>query len=298
MSEDRRRRVQRLKKLIIFTLIFFLILPLVLCGFLFYKVFSLEKQLDRMEQLLQTKIETQKVEMAKAYTLPAEEPEEEEEEKPAEPDVGRKVYLTFDDGPSANTNAILDVLAQYNVKATFFVTATNADAYGDCYKRIVEEGHSIGIHSYSHIYQEIYSSLENYQADFNRLQEFLKEKTGQDVKICRFPGGSSNTVSRVPMNEIVDWVTEEGFIYYDWNVSGGDADNNYVSAQKIYESTIQGVSEHTNVHVLLHDSGNKTSTVEALPLIIEEVLNMEDTALLPITEVSTPIQHSVITKEY
>lgn len=298
MSEDRRRRVQRLKKLIIFTLIFFLILPLVLCGFLFYKVFSLEKQLDRMEQLLQTRIETQKVEMAKAYTLPAEEQEEEEEEKPAEPDVGRKVYLTFDDGPSANTNAILDILAQYNVKATFFVTATNAEAYGDCYKRIVEEGHSIGIHSYSHRYQEIYSSLENYQADFKLLQEYLKEQTGQDVKICRFPGGSSNTVSRVPMSQIIDWVTAEGFTYYDWNVSGGDADNNHVSTQTIYENTIRGINEHSNVHVLLHDSGNKTSTVEALPLIIEEISNMEDTALLPITEMSMPIQHSVITKEY
>lgn len=112
-------------------------------------------------------------------------------------DGERKVYLTFDDGPSGNTGEILDILAEYDVKATFFVVGKEEEKYQPLYKRIVEEGHTLAMHSYSHKYDEIYQSKESFAADLSKLQEFLYDTTGVWCRYCRFPGGSSNTVSRV-----------------------------------------------------------------------------------------------------
>ena len=107
----------------------------------------------------------------------------------------RRVYLTFDDGPSANTDRILDILAQYGVKATFFVVGK--EGYADQYRRIVEDGHTLAMHSYSHRYNEVYASLDAYKADLTKLHDYLYELTGEDCRFVRFPGGSSNTVRTV-----------------------------------------------------------------------------------------------------
>lgn len=122
-------------------------------------------------------------------------------EAAAQGDGSRKVYLTFDDGPSSNTGRILDILAEYDVKATFFVVGKTEEKYQSLYKRIVEEGHTLAMHSFSHKYNEIYQSRESYVEDLSKLQEFLYETTGVWCRYCRFPGGSSNTVSRVDMHE-------------------------------------------------------------------------------------------------
>ena len=107
----------------------------------------------------------------------------------------KKVYLTFDDGPSKNTTQILDILDEYNIKATFFVVGKTDNYSKDIYRRIVDEGHSLGLHSYSHRYEIIYESLDNFQYDLYKLQEFLYDVTNYKANIYRFPGGSGNEVT-------------------------------------------------------------------------------------------------------
>lgn len=201
----------------------------------------------------------------------------------------RKVYLTFDDGPSENTNKILDILDEYGVKATFFVVGK--EGYTEEYQRIVKEGHSLGMHSFSHKYREIYQSVDAYGEDMNKLHDFLYEVTGEECKIARFPGGSSNTISKVDMQELIAYLTEQGITYYDWNVSSGDASSSFVSASQIENNVLNNVWKYDSVMILMHDSSAKDTTVEALPNIIEKILESENTVLLPISEDTIPIQH-------
>lgn len=201
----------------------------------------------------------------------------------------RRVYLTFDDGPSVYTNEILDILNEYGVKATFFVVGK--DGYTEEYQRIVKEGHALGMHSFSHKYREIYQSQEAYQEDLTRLHEFLYELTGVDSKIVRFPGGSSNKTSKVDMQELISYLAQENMVYYDWNVSSGDASSAYVDAQQIASNVLNNVWKYNSVVVLMHDSSAKHATVQALPIIIEKILASENTVLLPISEDTVPIQH-------
>ena len=210
----------------------------------------------------------------------------------SEEDIGiRKVYLTFDDGPSGNTNRILDILADYDVKATFFVVGKEEEEYQALYKRIVEEGHTLAMHSYSHRYKEIYQSVESYSADLSKLQEFLYDTTGVWCRYCRFPGGSSNTVSRVDMHELIAYLDDQDMSYFDWNISSGDAANTYLSASDIVRNCTVNLRELDEAIILLHDASNKNSTVEALPKLIETIQAMEDTKLVPITDDTERIHH-------
>lgn len=204
---------------------------------------------------------------------------------------GRKVYLTFDDGPSSNTDEILDILAAHDVKATFFVVGKTEEKYQPLYKRIVEEGHTLAMHSYSHKYNEIYQSRESYVEDLTKLQEFLYETTGVWCRYCRFPGGSSNTVSRVDMHELIDYLEEQDMSYYDWNVSSGDASASYISPEAIVKNSTARLTEFNEAMILLHDAADKKSTVQALPELIEKIQAMEDTEIVPITDETEPIHH-------
>ena len=202
-----------------------------------------------------------------------------------------KVYLTFDDGPSSNTDQILDILADYDVKATFFVVGKEEEEYQELYKRIVEEGHTLGMHSYSHKYNEIYQSVESYSADLSKLQEFLYDITGVWCRYCRFPGGSSNTVSRVDMHELIDYLDKQDISYFDWNVSSGDASSAYISPENIIRNCTAKLQEYDESIILMHDAYEKRSTVEALPALIEAILAMEDTKIVPITDDTELIHH-------
>lgn len=201
----------------------------------------------------------------------------------------RRVYLTFDDGPSSNTDRILDILDEYGVKATFFVVGK--ENYTEQYRRIVDEGHTLAMHSYSHVYGEIYSSLDAYKQDLNKLRTFLYELTGIECNIVRFPGGSSNTISKVDMHTLIEYLDSEDMIYFDWNVSSGDASGIYKSANQIAANVLENIDKYNNAVVLMHDAAGKDSTVEALPLIIEKILESEDTVLLPISEETVKVQH-------
>ena len=213
------------------------------------------------------------------------------EDLPEEDDDVRKVYLTFDDGPSSNTGRILDILADYDVKATFFVVGKEDEQYRALYNRIVEEGHTLAMHSYSHKYNEIYRSVESYSADLSKLQEFLYDTTGVWCRYCRFPGGSSNTVSRVDMHELIAYLDDQDMSYFDWNISSGDAVNYYISPADIVRNCTSNLRKYDEAMILMHDAAEKDSTVEALPKLIETIQAMEDTKIVPITDDTERIHH-------
>ena len=319
-SAARRKRVQRLKRLIIFSLMTAILTPTVLCVILFNRLHILEKQIDRLETAVVDMQEEQTAAVQAAGTnfgfsegvvfhlelVQPPEPEEPEETGSAEDEPGvdmqeeepvRKVYLTFDDGPSSNTNKILDILAQYDVKATFFVVGKEGEWAEDAYRRIVEEGHTLGMHSYTHVYKSIYASVEAYAEDLNRLRDYLYEVTGVESRFVRFPGGSSNTVSDISMREFITYLNEEGITYFDWNVSSGDAGGRLLEAEEIVANCINGMGNKDTVVILMHDAAGRPTTVEALPALIERIQEMENTELLPITDDTLPVQHIKSQKE-
>ena len=204
------------------------------------------------------------------------------------------VYLTFDDGPSAETDRILDILKEYNVKATFFVIGKTDENSVKAYQRIVEEGHTLGMHSYSHQYAQVYASQEAFEDDLTSLQDYLFSITGMESTFYRFPGGSSNKVSKIPMSDLIQCLKERNITYFDWNVSSGDASGTQLSSQTIINNVMNGSNGlHKNYVVLFHDSAAKKTTVDALPEIIEQILAMEHTQILPITGDTEPVQHRI-----
>lgn len=311
-SENRRRRrINRIKKIIIGLVIVSIIVPTVLSGMLMVKVVMLEKELKELREA-STKTVTvvnDPIRDSKSTDMvlgDSENPTEKEYfeandvDKMAEDaeivvnddDGLRRVYLTFDDGPSESTDEILDILAEYNVKATFFVLAKDDEESIRRYNRIVDEGHTLAMHSYTHVYNQIYADIESYKQDVTSLQDFLTEVTGIKPVIYRFPGGSSNTVMNVDVYDCIDFLEEQGITYFDWNVSSGDATGNGYPANIIAENVINGAIKHDESVVLLHDASNKKATVAALPTIIESFLEMDDVVLLPLTEDSYPVQHT------
>lgn len=354
-SVDRRKRVNRLKKLIILLLVTLLVIPIIMCVLMFMRVSSLENELREMHtQIEQIAFEQSKYRetLDNHVEQDAAQKAEKNQDKQVSADVGdaevntsenttgsmggedasgnpqpsvdtqtvlaqsdlvakvstadteynpeldeniRKVYLTFDDGPSENTDAILDVLAQYNVKATFFLVGKDGAMAEEAMRRIVDDGHTIGMHTYSHKYSQIYASVEAFAEDFLKLQEHIYNVTGVKSTYFRFPGGSSNEVSDTDITQLIDWVHGQGIEYYDWNASGDDALSLDYDAKTIVENCIRDIKKYNVVIVLLHDAKNKNATVEALPMLIEEIQAMENTVILPITEYTVPIQHT--TKE-
>ena len=202
----------------------------------------------------------------------------------------RYVYLTFDDGPSIYTDEILDILAEYDVKATFFVCGKPDAKYTDMYKRIVDEGHTLGMHSYSHKYSDIYSSVDAFSDDLKKLRHFLYDTTDTLPKFYRFPGGSSNKVTKADIHDLIDVLKDEGITFYDWNVSAGD-DRAGATKDTIYNNIVGNVPKFKHCIVLMHDAADKKSTVEALPEVIEAIQAMDDTVIVPITDDTLSVQH-------
>ncbi len=181
----------------------------------------------------------------------------------------KTIYLTFDDGPSANTARVLDILDQYDAKATFFVTGQDPD-YFPLIKEAYKRGHTIGLHSMTHDYETVYSSPEGFWQEFDAIGQVVKDQIGYVPCFIRFPGGVSNTISANYSEGIMTYldqdVQQRGYQYYDWELSCGDG------AVLSTEETIAAGCEPTdseNVTYLLHDTAAKDSTVEALPTIIE-----------------------------
>ena len=199
------------------------------------------------------------------------------------------VYLTFNSVPGDNTEDILDVLAQYQVKATFFVVGSTDSSKNAIYQRIVNEGHTIGMHSYSNQYSLIYSSTEAFKQDYKQISDYLYELTGIRSKFYRFPGGSGNQISNVNMAEFADCLNQEQITYFDWNVSAGDTTSSYTK-QDVLNNVLGGVSKYKTSVVLLHDGDNKSTTVQALGSLIEQ-LQQQGAVILPIDENTKVIQY-------
>ena len=180
---------------------------------------------------------------------------------------GKTVYLTFDDGPSIYTKEILDTLDKYGVKATFFVVNGKQN---HLMKEIVNRGHQIGLHTYTHRYDILYKSEQAYYDDLNKINEVVKNETGVETKLIRFPGGSSNVISKKHskglMTKLTASVVENGYYYYDWNCTNGDAEGaKTVTDQLRYCSKFPRSANE--IVVLMHD--NKKLTAQSLPYIIE-----------------------------
>ncbi len=287
------------------TTLLFLLLAIVFgcsTGFLVYK---LPEQVNNLKeakkavasfneenQSLQEELNTNKLELAQVETEIKEKKAQLEKAKAENPnivvgnDTNKYAYLTFDDGPSANTVKILDFLKANNIKATFFVLGKNNQ--DEIYKRIVDEGHTLAIHSNTHEYNSIYQSVDSFMTDIADLSEKLEKITGVKPTIMRFPGGSNNTISNRYgggniMDKIIPAVTDAGLTYFDWNVDSSDASANKQDKNVIVNSVLNGSKGKDEAVILMHDAPAKTTTVDALPEIVEG-LRKQGFSFRPITD--------------
>lgn len=183
------------------------------------------------------------------------------------------MYLTFDDGPSKHTQAVLDILDRYHIKATFFVTGENPDYYDMIYETF-KRGNAIGVHTFSHNYEKIYASKQAYLKDMDEMNALIKKQIGHRVNIVRFPGGSSNTVSRNYhngiMSELSKTIVDKGYQYYDWNASNGDGNSN-MDSNTLVSTAMREIGVQNIVMLLMHDGTGNEATIQALPQIIESL---------------------------
>ncbi|UJF32832.1 polysaccharide deacetylase family protein [Paenibacillus hexagrammi] len=189
---------------------------------------------------------------------------------------GKVAYLTFDDGPSQSTSKILRILKEQHVKATFFVVGNEGSEGKALYKQIAADGHALGNHTYSHEYKTIYRSVDAFRRDARKLDRLLEETVGVKPDIIRFPGGSNNHLSWKPggrgiMRKIAKAMQEDGYQYFDWNVSSTDAAAPVQDKEMIIASVIGASKGKQSIIVLMHDNTHKTTTVEALPVIIQKL---------------------------
>ena len=203
-------------------------------------------------------------------------------------------YLTFDDGPSSITNSVLDILKKYNVKATFFVI--NSGSYNKTtLQREVNEGHTIGLHAYDHNYAIAYKDDNSYLDGIDKLRAKVKADTGFDSHYIRFPGGSSNTISKRYSKGIMSRITktakQRGYKYYDWNVDDDDA-GRARTADDCYNNVVKELRPNRSNIVLMHDFGTNKKILEALPRIIEYCQKNGYTTL-PIDDNTPEIHHGI-----
>lgn len=303
-----RKRIGRMKSAIVIIVAGWIILSMILIAGLFIQTISLKHKIDKLitstsgagdggyqlnagpVSLDGTEDAAEAAKPETEVTVPPPASGIQDTDNLAEAGDTHKVYLTFDDGPSENTAAILDILAEYDLKATFFVTGHEEEGAAELYKRIVEEGHTLGMHSYSNKYSVIYQSVEAFDADYRRLYDYLYGLTGEECRLYRFPGGSSNQISNVPMDHFIRYLNEQGVTYYDWNVSAGDAASSAYTVEELVENVTADVVKYKESVVLLHDSADKSITVEAMRPLIEALKDM-DALILPIDEDTPVIQY-------
>lgn len=188
------------------------------------------------------------------------------------PITQKEIFLTIDDGPSANTTKIIDILNENGVKATFFVIGKAAEKYPEMIKNLDENGMCVVSHTYTHDYK-IYNSISTYMADLNRCNEVLKNLLGKEpLPFIRFPGGSDNRVSNLQtMKSIRQALKELGIYYVDWNVSSADAAPGHVTPEQIENNMITQSKSRKLVVSLMHDTQGKETTIEALPVVIKSL---------------------------
>lgn len=332
MSEEKtsnRKKVNNIKKFLFVVFLVMFAIPVLFCLYLMLRMNSLEKKIDRLtDEIQQSKVEMElpvgttenyvaldyesydslgksdldvnhnlgQSDETASLTDAAKSATEETGTIKMKFSNGKRVYLTFDDGPSTHTDDLLRILRENDVKATFFCVYNPDEATWGAYKHIVEDGHTLGMHSYTHVYGEIYENLDSFQNDVTKIHDFLYEQTGVDSTYYRFPGGSSNTVSNVGMQLLIEYLSSEGITYYDWNALSGDAIDGTLSKEKLNETVMGYVRGNAGDSiVLLHDLENNPATYEGLQDLIT-TLKTEGYEICPIDSETIPIQHVTVEK--
>jgi len=287
--------VRFFKNLILLTVIIAILVPSVLAVRYRRQSAQLEQQLEKLED--HNALLLDGVSRLTAETLAAGEAIPYQEMFPdfyapeyvgTETGNGKTAFLTFDDGPSDRTDEILDVLKATETKATFFVVGNTEEDALNRMKRIAEEGHTLGMHSYSHDYKDIYSSVEAYLEDMYRLFALIQETTGQTPTVFRMPGGSLNAYNYDIYQELLAEMLRRGFLPCDWNLSAGDVEGVLLTEEEIVSNVISGASLMERCFVLMHDDDDNAATVEALEQIIQE-LNQQGFALEALKPDTTPV---------
>lgn len=181
----------------------------------------------------------------------------------------RVIYLTFDDGPSPRTDEILELLDREDIKATFFVVGQTDEANKQRMRDIVDRGHTLAMHTYSHSYKTIYSGVEPFLEDMYAIFTQIRETTGVTPSIFRFPGGSINSHNYGIYQEINAEMLRRGFIPHDWNLSSGDAASPTPTSDQIIRNVVGGAAKVDRGVVLMHDSSGHQTTVGALQGMID-----------------------------
>ena len=205
---------------------------------------------------------------------------------------GSRVYLTFDDGPSLYTDEILDILDKYDAKACFFVVGT--EGFDSELQRIVKDGHTIGVHSFTHNYAKIYSSEKAFKKDVQLMSDKIFVTTGVRTKLYRFPGGSGNTVSRVSIKKLIDWLDEEEYTYYDWNALTGDAVAETIPPKELIANAMGYIRSNHDAGkatiLLMHDHSDKHNMVDALDDLLAKLKKEGYLISRPLDENVPPVQ--------
>ncbi len=210
---------------------------------------------------------------------------------------GKPVYLTFDDGPSSNTEEILDILKEYDAHATFFIIGQNIPGNENLIKRMVSEGHTLAVHTDCHDYAVIYKSTDAFWSDNEKTRDRIKKITGKTCSLMRFPGGASNTISanycKGIMTKLTSQTASHGYEYFDWNISSGDAESNLASVDTIYQNVMTGIRYNYDTPVvLMHDAAAKTTTPKALKKILKAAKE-EGYSFEALDTATEPVHHNI-----
>ena len=295
-QRQRRKRINRMKTGIVLTIAIWMIVSLLAIMILTVQVIKLNSKVYILEIQQTSKGSTSEEDASKDAEVSVESDPYANVitginslENMAKDGDKHRVYLTFDCNPGENTEAILDILARYNLKATFFVVGDETGENDAIYQRIVNEGYTLGMNSYSNQYSSIYSSTQSFEEDYTKISNFIYEKTGIESKLYRFPGGSSNRISNVNMAEFVRILNQKGVVYFDWNVSAGDTAVDY-TVDDVISNVTEGIMQYKTSVVLLHDDDNKMVTAEALEPLINKLKKMH-ADILPIDENTYVVQY-------
>ena len=293
---EQRRRQLRFRRIVFSVLLATILITLVYSCYSYFKIKGLKNEIETLQQQLENS-EIGEENLQKQLDRLQKQLEEKEhqlqlrtkalKDDPEKPNV----YLTFDDGPSQNTDRILDTLAKENVRATFFCIARDGTENAARYQRIASEGHTLGIHSYSHNYSSIYADIDSFREDVTAISDYVFEITGVVPEFYRFPGGSSNSVSKVSMKKCIRYIKKKGLTYFDWNAQNDDATGKPYSSSQLVKRALSSVkAAGENVVLLMHDEKTKTATAESLPELIHD-LKEAGYDILPITKETKPVQH-------
>lgn len=294
-------RITRMKNVIILLLSCWVVVSMLLIAYMFTEFFQMRELVNELKTEIEEIAEGQLNNISNDNTgrLYSEAKDYEpaipiasgisDEENLAKANDIHKVYLTFEDGPSEYTAEILDVLKEKDVQATFFVTAQEGEEAGQLYKRIVEEGHTLGMHSYANNYSTLYESEENFREDITKLRAFLLGVSGVEPMYYRFMGGSSNQITNVPMENFIHYLNQEGLVYFDWNISLSDMLENDVATDEIVAQVTKDVVKYKTSVVHMHDANDMAISADALMALIDALLT-SGVEILPIDESTAVVQ--------